>query len=133
MNKSLYLLDTSAIFTLLEDEDGADRVETLLRGADVIIPFLVLLETYYITLRERSEAVADRRYALLKQLHATFIWDIDEPTLLAAARFKALRQISLADSLIAAYAARQEAILVHKDPEFEALAGSIAMEALPYK
>ncbi len=133
MNESPYLLDTSAILTFLEDEDGAGRVETLLREADVIIPFLSLLEMYYITMRERSEAVADRRYALLKQVSATFIWDIDEPTLLAAARFKALYQISLADSIIAAFAARHQAVLIHKDPEFEALGSSIAMEALPYK
>jgi len=133
VNRSLYLLDTSAVLTFLEDEDGASRVEELLRKADVIIPFLVLLEMYYVTMRERSEAVADRRYALLKQVPAALIWDIDEPILLAAARFKALYQISLADSIIAAYAFRQGAILVHKDPAFEALAGSVTMEALPKK
>lgn len=132
MSKSRYLLDTSAVLTLLEDEDGAERVETLLRQEQVLLPFLVLLETYYISLQERSEAIADRRYALLKQLPATILWNMDEPTMLAAARFKARHHISLADTLIAAFALRQEAILVHKDPEFEALATSIQQEALPY-
>ena len=133
MSDDRYLLDTSAILTLLEDEKGAERVEALLREGQVLLPFLVLLETYYITLQERSEAVADRRYALLKQLPATFLWSVDEPTLLTAARFKARHRLSLADALIAAFAVQQGAILVHKDPEFEALAELVRQEALPYK
>ena len=52
-------------------------------------------------------------------------------TMLAAARFKARHHISLADTLIAAFALRQEAILVHKGPEFEVLATSIQQESLP--
>jgi predicted nucleic acid-binding protein len=87
----------------------------------------------HITLQGRSEAVADRRYALLKQLPTTFLWSIDEPTLLTAARFKARYRLSLADALIAAFAVRHEAILVHKDPEFEALAEVVRQETLPYK
>jgi len=133
MSEDRHLLDTSAILTLLEDEEGAERVEALLREGQVFLPFLVLLETYYITLQERSEAVADRRYALLKQLPATFLWSVDEPTLLTAARFKARHRLSLADALIAAFAVQQGAILVHKDPEFEALAELVRQEALPYK
>ena len=58
---------------------------------------------------------------------------MDEPTLLTASRFKARFRISLADALIAAFAVRQEAILVHKDPELEALAEIVPQEILPYK
>ena len=133
MSKSLYLLDTSAILTLLEDENGAERVETLLRQEEILLPFLVLLETYYITLQEQSEDVADKRYALLKQLPATILWHVDEPTLLTAGRLKAAHRLSLADALIAAFAVRQEAYLVHKDPEMAALADSVRMETLPFK
>ena len=103
MSKPKYLLDTSAVLTLLEDEEGAERVETLLRNEEILLPFLVLLETHYITLQEQTEDVADQRYALLKQLPVTFLSNIDEPTLLTAARLKARFRISLADALIAAY------------------------------
>ena len=51
MRQTSYLLDTSAILTLLEDEEGAARVEELLRQESILLPFLVLLETYYITLQ----------------------------------------------------------------------------------
>jgi hypothetical protein len=50
LSESKYLLDTSAILTLLEDEEGAERVEILLRQEQILLPYLVLLETYYITL-----------------------------------------------------------------------------------
>ncbi len=133
MSQLKYLLDTSAIMTLLEDEEGADRVETLLRQEHIFLPYLVLLETVYITLREHTEDVAARRYALLKQLPVTVLWNMDEPTLLTAARLKAQHHLSLADAQIAAFALRQEAILVHKDPEFEAVSGLVQQEILPYK
>lgn len=133
MSNPLYLLDTSAVLTFLEDEDGADRVETILRQEQIVLPYCVLLETYYITLQEQTEDVADKRYALLKQLPATILWNMDEPTLLTAGRFKAQHRLSLADAIIAAFALRQGAILVHKDPELEALANSMEQEILPYK
>ena len=92
----MYVLDTSAVLTFLEDEDGADRVEALLRQEEILLPYVVLLETYYITLRTRTEDVADRRYALLKQLPAEILRAVDEPTLLTAGRFKAHHQIGRA-------------------------------------
>ena len=133
MNADRYLLDTSAILALMENEDGADRVEQILREDDVLLPFPVLLETYYISLQERSEPVADERYALLRHLSVTEIWSVDEPTLLTAARLKARFRLSFADALIAAFAARHHAVLVHKDPEFEPLADQVRQEPLPYK
>lgn len=133
MSKSLYLLDTSAIMTFLEDEEGAARVEDILRHEEVLLPFLALLETYYITLQEQPMDVADKRYALLKQLPATILWDVDEPTLLTAGQLRAAYRLSLADALIAAFAVRHQAILVHKDPEIAALSGNVQLEALPYK
>jgi PIN domain nuclease of toxin-antitoxin system len=56
-----YLLDTSAVIALLEDEGGADRVESILRHERVLIPFVVLLEVYYLSFQERGEDVAYKR------------------------------------------------------------------------
>lgn len=134
MNAANYVLDTSALLTLMEEEAGAERVETILRRGPVMIPFPVLLEIYYISLQERSEAVADQRYALICNLPRVDIcWKMDDPTLLTAARFKARCHVSFADALIAAFAAQNHAILVHKDPEFDALQGQVLQEPLPYK
>lgn len=128
-----FLLDTSAWFTFMEDEKGADEVESILTTKDIIIPFIVLMEVYYISFREKGEYIASERYAFLKSLEAEFIWQIDEPTLLMAGKFKALYRISLADAVIAAIAKRNGAILVHKDPEYEALKKEIEQKILPYK
>ena len=133
MNDSIYLLDTSALMAWLEDEDGADRVEALLLNEPVLIPFVALLEVYYITLQERGESVATLRHKTLKRTPADVLWEMDEPTLLIAARFKAGHRISFADAIVAGFAASRNAVLVHKDPEFEPLTDQMLLEALPYK
>lgn len=133
MDPKPFLLDTSALFSLLEDEDGADRVEALLRAEKVYLPWVALLEVHYVSRQERGEDVANGRLAVLKTLPAEIIWQHDEPAFLEASRFKAQHRLSLADALIAGIASRLSAVLVHKDPEFEALNGAVDLEALPYK
>ncbi len=127
------LLDTSALMAFIEDEEGAEVIEQMLKREDTIVPWPALLEIYYITLREKGQAEANQRYALLRQLKVDMQWEMDEPTLLTAGQIKAKHRISLADAMIAAFAIRQGAVLVHKDPEFEALAGVLPMKALPFK
>ncbi len=130
---ALYLLDTSALLTFIEDEPGSDRVEEVLKGAAILLPWPVLMEIYYITLQEKGRAEADRRYALIRQLRAEILWAMDEPILLTAARLKAEHHVSLADAVVAAFTIRNNAVLIHKDPEFDVLAGLVPMEALPHK
>lgn len=127
------LLDTSALLALLEDEPGADAVEDYLRRADTVVPWPVLLELYTVSLREHGQAEADARLAMLKHLDVQIPWDMDEVTVLTAARLKAGHRVSLGDAMIAAFAVRFRAVLVHKDPEYESLAGAVALEPLPYK
>lgn len=131
--KTLFLLDTSAIFALLEDEPGAARVEHILREEEAILPFVVALEVYYISLQERGEQVAAGRHAMLRALPLRHINDVSEAVVLTAGRFKAKYPISLADALIAAVAHEQGAILVHKDPEYQVLHDQVRLEALPHK
>jgi predicted nucleic acid-binding protein len=128
-----FILDTSAIFTLIEDEAGAERVDTLLRSQEIFLPWIVLLEVIYISRQELGEAEAEHRLAHLKRLSVTILWEADEPILLTAARLKAAFHLSLADAIIAGFAIRLDATLVHKDPEYDALAGQVKLESLPYK
>jgi predicted nucleic acid-binding protein len=131
--KPSYLLDTSALLTLLEDEAGAERVEQVLKQTQTLICAVSLLEVRYLTLQERSEAEADVRHALLKRSGATILWELDEPLILRAAAFKSQHSLSVADAIIAASACRYGALLLHKDPEFDALADQVKQEHLPYK
>ncbi len=133
MKSELFLLDTSALITLLDNEPGAQRVEQVLEHAENLIPWTALLEIYYIVRREKGEAEADILYALLKRLPVMILWEMDESLLLTAARIKSDHRCSFADAIISAYAILNKAILIHKDPEFEKLGAEIQMEFLPYK
>lgn len=128
-----FVLDTSALLTLIEDEAGADRVYQVIDGKQAVVPWVALLEMSYISQQERGQAEAERRYAFFKSLPLTIVWEADEALLLQASRLKASHRISLGDSIIAAYAIRLRAVLLHKDPEFESLGTKVAQETLPYK
>lgn len=128
-----YLLDTSAVMAYLEDEAGADRVEELLRRERTLLPFATVLEVHYTAIQERGAAVAQERLAGLKALPCVWLHTVDEATLLAASRLKAAHRLSFADALVAGFAMSRNAILVHKDPEFEAVSAEVRQERLPYK
>jgi predicted nucleic acid-binding protein len=128
-----FVLDTSALLTLIEDEAGAARVEHVLRQHRAVVPWVVLMEVYYVSKQEQGQAEAERRHTLIKQMPAEILWNADEPTILLAGDLKADQRLSFADSLIAAIARRSGAVLLHKDPEMAALAAQQPVEALPYK
>ncbi len=128
-----YLLDTSALIAFIEQEPGVEQVHALLGEQTVLVPFVTLMETYYITLQEQGPIIADKRYHLIRNLPLTILWQVDEIILRLSARFKAAHRISFADALIAGFAAAHNAILVHKDPEYEVLKDKIRLEPLPYK
>jgi len=132
VNTDLFLPDTSAILTMMDNEEGADLVEDILRTREILLPALVLFEVYYKSIQYRGVETAELRYATLRSIRATHVSELTEPVLLKGGEFKAQYQISLADSIIAAYAFVHNATLVHKDPEFEALT-MVNQVKLPYK
>lgn len=60
MKNRTFVLDTSALLALIENEEGAERVESLFREERVLVPFLSLLEVHYVTLQERGQDEAAR-------------------------------------------------------------------------
>lgn len=129
----VFLLDSSAILTLLEDEDGAGRVQEVSRRGHTLVPALALMEVFYVLRQERGETDAYRSYAQSREMAGEVVWELDEPTLLLAGRLKADHRVSFADAWMAAIAQRRGAVLLHKDPEFEAVRNQVTLEALPYK
>ncbi len=59
MSPERYLLDTSALMALIEDEAGAERVEQIITQGRAVLPWPVLLEIYYIARQERGQAEPD--------------------------------------------------------------------------
>lgn len=130
-----WLLDTSALLALRDDEAGADRVAALLNQAQAGRPecygcFMSLMEVYYRVWKDEGEAAG--RLAYEQCLSLPIEWVHESPELLeAAAAIKATNALSLADAWIAATASLAGATLVHKDPEFAAL--KLKQEVLPLK
>jgi predicted nucleic acid-binding protein len=132
-----YLLDTSATLAVTDREDGFEKVEQLLEQAadgeaDVGVCAVSLMELYYITLQEQGEDQAAQLVGLVKSWPVRWIYP-EEKALLLGGRIKAFHRLSFADAIIAAVARLHEAVLVHKDPEFETLADEISLLNLPYK
>lgn len=89
MTNPPYLLDTSVLLTLIEDEAGADWIEQLLRTAPILIPWMCVFEVTYSTQQERDVTGTERRYARIKSLPVTHVWEHHEALLFTAARLKA--------------------------------------------
>ena len=130
-----YLLDTSALLTLRDNESGADQVAEILYQAQqgkaqCFGCFMSLMEVLYRVWKDENEQ--EGRLAYQQCLSLSIEWIHEHGALLEkAAEIKAMHPLSLADAWIAATALLKGALLVHKDPEFTAL--TCQQLVLPYK
>lgn len=132
-----FVLDTSALITLLDAEAGAERVvEILSDAADnkaiVSVSVVSLIEVFYVTRQELGAESANDRLSTITDL-AISVASIEPSSARAIGILKANHKMSFADCCVAELALRHGASLVHKDPEFEQLKGILALEPLPYK
>ena len=131
------VLDTSAWLALAESELGAGEVEAhvaaaWLGRASIHSSFVTLTELQYIRTNEQGAESAARLTAWVKQQPVQWLHS-DDALCSDAAKLKAAHKVSFADAFVAATALRLNATLVHKDPEFDALAGVIKLHGLPPK
>ena len=116
-----FCLDTSAILTLRDDEPGAERVAMLLEGPNPCFAcFITRMEVLYRVWKDEGERSGRLAYEQLQSLPIQWV-DQTEPLLLEASRIKASHPLSVADAWIAATALLNQATLLHKDREFEAI------------
>ncbi len=131
----IYVLDTSAWLTLIEDEEGADTVQEILENASagnhILVSFMTFMEVFYISIQENDINEAPQRLELIQSLPIQRK-ESSSATGLIAAEFKARFRMSVADAWIGALAREVGGILVHKDPEFEELRHEIRLLKLPY-
>lgn len=130
-----FVLDTSAVLALWNEEDGASIVEKILRDKNqrtIYLSFMTFAECRYRVWKDQGRGAADELFRSLSLLPVTRI-DVDDTLILAASELKAQYRISMADSWIIATAITKSATLVHKDPEFDALSDRVSLKALPYK
>jgi ribonuclease VapC len=132
---TLFLLDTSALLTLRDDEPGADVVAGLLNVArrsetSCLVCFISLMELYYRVWQDEGRAYGKLAYEQCLSLPISVVHE-DAALLEKAAEVKATFRVSVADAWVAASAVLSNATLVHKGPELEAL--GIPQRRLPYK
>lgn len=137
MSEANVVLDTSAIFSVMRDEPGAEFVEARLDDAasgkvTLAASFVSLTEIFYNTIQLAGKRRADELIAIVKSWPMEFVY-ADEAICLAAGELKAEFSISFADAFVAATAQSRSALLIHKDPEFDALQRRVKLKALPYK
>jgi len=130
-----YLLDTSALLTLRDDEDGADLIAEVLYQAQegecrCYACFLSLMEILYRVWKDENEIAGRLAYEECQSLPIKWIHETKE-LLEASAKIKATKKLSVVDAWIAASALQENAILVHKDPEF--ISVECVQLELPYK
>jgi ribonuclease VapC len=129
------VLDTSAVLALWNNEDGAATVEKVLRESSqrkpVYLSFMTFMECRYRVWKDHGQSAADELFRSLMHLPVIRV-NVDEALISTASELKARHKISVADSWIIATAITRNATLVHKDPEFDALADRVVMKALPY-
>ncbi|MEB3332552.1 MAG: PIN domain-containing protein [Synechococcaceae cyanobacterium] len=120
-----WLLDTSALLALRDDEVGAARVAALLQAAQnregrCLVCFMSRMEVLYRIWKDEGERNARLADAQLQALPLDWV-PCSDALLEEAAVIKACQTLSVADAWIAAASRQQQAVLVHKDPEFRPL------------
>jgi ribonuclease VapC len=128
-----YVLDTSAILTLWNDEEGADIVEGILRSnATVTVSFMSFMEGRYRIWKNINKKESEEFSKYLGLLSIKRV-DITNSIFEKAIEIKAISNLSVCDSWIIATAIATDSILVHKDPEFEQVKGKVKLKTLPFK
>lgn len=117
----VYILDSFALLTYLQDEKGADRIAKLLERAKkqqvkIYMHAINLGEVYYIIFHKKGEFQADSIYGNIKRYPVEFIEHISEEFLLNAARLKARFFLSFVNSFAVATAQALEGMLITGDP-----------------
>jgi len=135
MNK--YVLDTSALLAYIEKEEGAEQIETLFlqaleRKTDLFISVISCIEIFYISWQEQGKEIAIERLKLIEDLPLNQE-ALDKEIINIIGEIKATKNISFADSCIAGLSKFKQAILVHKDPEYDQIENEIRQFRLPYK
>jgi predicted nucleic acid-binding protein len=128
-----YVLDSSAILALWNDEEGAETVEQILRSrSNVYVSFMSIMECRYRLWKSVGKEEEEDFVRYSKLLPLTRV-DMTEEIFEKAIEIKATNNLSVCDSWIIATAILTDSVLVHKDPEFEQVKKLVKLKKLPYK
>lgn len=118
--KEIFVLDACALIAFLNDEDGADKVEDILRRAkggdcSIYMNKLNVLEIYYGVFREDGKEKAEEIFTKILALPLIVVDELKDNVFREAGRLKAIYKISLADSIALAEAKTRGAQILTAD------------------
>lgn len=110
--KSVYILDSFAMLTYLEDEPGAEKLEKIFHNAlddseKLFVSAINLGEVYYISYREKGIEETKKRLSLLEQLPIEFLIP-NRDDILHSAEIKVQYPISYADAFAVSLAMKKK-------------------------
>jgi PIN domain nuclease of toxin-antitoxin system len=132
-----YVLDSFALMAQINDEPGADQVESLLelahKGRAILwLSIVNLAEVLYIVERASGLYKTKETIATIDGLPLQIV-DVHRRLAFSAAHVKAQHALSLADAFAVALAKEKNAHVVTGDPEFETVEREIPIDWLPRK
>ncbi len=125
----IQVLDSHAVFIYLEKEPGYEKVSDIFSrsaetGKNLFMTAVNWGEIYYITKREKGEAIAEDVMKILDSFPIEVV-DVDKHLAKQAGRYKAEKKMSYADCFAAALAKMKKAELITGDKEFKEVEGEI--------
>jgi predicted nucleic acid-binding protein len=132
-----HLLDSSVFFAFFFDEPGRQRVEELLHepAVEMGLSALTSVELWARLRAEGRDMVFEQEWEDYLPLFERIV-SVDLSLCLKAIELRraATSRLPTIDSLIAAAAAKHDAVLVHRDPHFKSIPGHLLkQEILPEK
>ena len=99
-----YILDACALLAFLNDEEGADVVEKLLKqfvtgSVSISMSIVNLLEAYYCELRDKGDEIAQIVLDMIHNYSIQIINTVSEQAFHEAARLKTTYKMSIADCI----------------------------------
>lgn len=127
-----YVLDSFALIAHFEDEDGGEKVRSLLKSANegktkLYLSIINFGEIYYNTLKERGIEKANETKLIIEQLPIIIV-DADKSVTIEAAKLKAKYPVAYTDCFAAALGILKKCKVVTGDPEFKKFATSVKLE-----
>jgi PIN domain nuclease of toxin-antitoxin system len=112
---NIYVLDACALLALINNEQGADTVEAVLRdalngNAVVYMNKINVLEVYYGVYRTEGQVKADETYRRILKQPINIIDTLNDDVFFSAAKLKANYRMSLADSIVLGEAVLRDAL-----------------------
>ena len=118
-----YILDACALIAYLQEENGAEKVKTILKDPSnqIFMHSVNFGEVYYDALKV-SKDKANQLFETIAELPIKILWNIEEETIKQAGNYKLNFKMSYADSFVLETAKINNAQVVSSDHhEFDAV------------